>query len=86
MEPADRWKENARMALYEDLESLQGELTQSVMECDGGNGACVQTWLAGRGAGLERYQAVVEELHGCGQLDVAKILVIVRSLRNLQLR
>ena len=86
MELADRWEENARMALYEDMESLQGELTQSVMECNGEDGACVRAWLAGRGEGLVRYKAVVEELDACDKLDVAKASVVVRALRNLQLR
>ena len=86
MEPEDRWEENARMALYEDLESLQGELTQSVMECDGEDGVCVQAWLVSRGEGLARYKAVVEELDACDKLDVAKASVVVRALRNLQLR
>ena len=86
MEPVDRWEETARTALHEDLESLQGELTQSVVECPQEGEDCVHNWLDDRERGLKHYKAVLEELEGCERLDVAKASVVVRSLRNLQLR
>ncbi|MGB0722071.1 MAG: NAD-glutamate dehydrogenase [Gammaproteobacteria bacterium] len=79
----DRWEENARMALSEDLEGLHTELVVDVVKGHGDAPDPVNAWLEGRGAPLERYRQIITALDGCETLDVAKISVAVRSLRNL---
>ncbi|MGB0712257.1 MAG: NAD-glutamate dehydrogenase [Gammaproteobacteria bacterium] len=79
----DRWEESARMALSEDLEGLHSELVVNVVRMHGADKDPVEAWLKGRGAPLKRYGQVIEALDDCETLDVAKISVAVRALRNL---
>jgi glutamate dehydrogenase len=83
--PADSyWQSLAKVALGDDLASLQRSIAQSVFTGDGGDAAALlAAWEARSGAGLERAQRLLAELGETKGADLAMLSVALRELRNL---
>jgi glutamate dehydrogenase len=45
--------------------------------------AAIEAWIAGRGAAVQRFAALLEDLRQGGALDLAKLAVANRHLRSL---
>jgi glutamate dehydrogenase len=83
--PSDSyWHSLAKVALGDDLASLQRAIAQGVF--GGGEGAPAQlmaAWEARNGVGLERAQRLLAELGEAKGADLAMLSVALRELRNL---
>jgi glutamate dehydrogenase len=81
-----RWDAMARSALRDDVYAEQAALTADVLGA-GSNGLApderVATWLAHNAVAVDRCLSVISELRNSGPLDVARLSVAVREVRNL---
>ena len=81
----DRWDRLAMQALIEDSFSQQRALTARVL--DSANGAkadkAVDAWIADHQDLVDRSLAMLNDLKGAGQIDLAMLNVASRSLRML---
>jgi len=83
--PADSyWQSLAKIALGDDLASLQRSIAQSVFSGGEGDPARLMvTWETRNGTGLERAQRLLAELGETKGADLAMLSVALRELRNL---
>jgi glutamate dehydrogenase len=81
-----RWAAMARAALRDDVYAEQAGLTSHVVG-SGANGQpardLVEQWLAQNAAAVERSRQVLADIRTGGALDLARLSVAVRELRNL---
>ena len=81
-----RWAAMARAALRDDVYAEQASLTAHVVR-SGANGQSarelVETWLRQNAAAVERSRQVLADIRSGGALDLARLSVAVRELRNL---
>ena len=81
-----RWDAMARSALRDDVYAEQAALTADVLGV-GSNGLSpterVAAWLAHNEVAVDRCLTVVADLRSAGPLDVARLSVAVREVRNL---
>ena len=74
-----RWEAMARAALRDDVYSEQAGLTAEVLRA----GAGVERWLAANAGAVERSLQVLADIRSGGTLDLARLSVAVREMRNL---
>jgi glutamate dehydrogenase len=74
-----RWEAMARAALRDDVYSEQAGLTAEVLR----SGAGVERWLAENRNAVERSLQVLADIRSAGTLDLARLSVAVREMRNL---
>jgi glutamate dehydrogenase len=74
-----RWEAMARAALRDDVYSEQAGLTAEVFRA----GAGVEHWLAENASSVERSLQVLADIRAGGTLDLARLSVAVREMRNL---
>jgi glutamate dehydrogenase len=74
-----RWEAMARAALRDDVYSEQAGLTAEVLRA----GAGVEQWLAANAGAVERSLQVLADIRSGGNLDLARLSVAVREMRNL---
>ena len=74
-----RWEAMARAALRDDVYSEQAGLTAEVLR----SGAGVERWLAENASAVERSLQVLADIRTGGTLDLARLSVAVREMRNL---
>ena len=74
-----RWEAMARAALRDDVYSEQAGLTAEVLR----SGAGVERWLTQNRAAVERSLQVLADIRSAGTLDLARLSVAVREMRNL---
>ena len=74
-----RWEAMARAALRDDVYSEQAGLTAEVLR----TGAGVERWLAENASAVERSLQVLADIRTGGTLDLARLSVAVREMRNL---
>jgi glutamate dehydrogenase len=81
-----RWDAMARSALRDDVYAEQAALTADVLR-GGANGASpaerVEGWLTHNATAVDRCLTVVADLRAAGPLDLARLSVAVREVRNL---
>jgi glutamate dehydrogenase len=81
-----RWASMARAALRDDVYTEQAGLTAEVVR-SGANGQpareLVEHWLAQNASAVERSRQVLADIRSGGALDLARLSVAVRELRNL---
>ena len=81
-----RWAAMARAALRDDVYAEQASLTAHVVR-SGANGQpareLVESWLRQNAAAVERSRQVLADIRSGGALDLARLSVAVRELRNL---
>ena len=69
----------ARAALRDDVYSEQAGLTAEVLR----SGPGVERWLAENASAVERSLQVLADIRTGGTLDLARLSVAVREMRNL---
>jgi glutamate dehydrogenase len=74
-----RWEAMARAALRDDVYSEQAGLTAEVLRA----GAGAERWLAENASAVERSLQVLADIRTGGTLDLARLSVAVREMRNL---
>ena len=74
-----RWEAMARAALRDDVYSEQAGLTAEVLRA----GAGVERWQAENASAIERSLQVLADIRSGGALDLARLSVAVREIRNL---
>ena len=74
-----RWEAMARAALRDDVYSEQAGLTAEVLR----SGPGVERWLAENASAVERSLQVLADIRTGGTLDLARLSVAVREMRNL---
>ena len=74
-----RWEAMARAALRDDVYSEQAGLTAEVLR----SGPGVERWLADNANAVERSLPVLADIRTGGTLDLARLSVAVREMRNL---
>ena len=74
-----RWEAMARAALRDDVYSEQAGLTAEVLRA----GADVERWQAENASAIERSLQVLADIRSGGALDLARLSVAVREIRNL---
>ena len=74
-----RWEAMARAALRDDVYSEQAGLTAEVLR----GGAGVERWQAENASAIERSLQVLADIRSGGTLDLARLSVAVREIRNL---
>ena len=74
-----RWEAMARAALRDDVYSEQAGLTAEVLRA----GAGVERWQAENASAIERSLQVLADIRSGGTLDLARLSVAVREIRNL---
>ena len=74
-----RWEAMARAALRDDVYSEQAGLTTEVLR----SGPGVERWLAENASAVERSLQVLADIRTGGTLDLARLSVAVREMRNL---
>ncbi len=79
---SDRWKEQARSALSDDLLSVLAELTRNVMRFGDGSPA---TWIAANERAVSRALGMHTEIRRAESFDLTTLSVALRQLRNLTL-
>jgi len=81
-----RWVAMARAALRDDVYAEQASLTAHVVR-SGANGQpareLVESWLDRNAPAVERSRQVLADIRSGGALDLARLSVAVRELRNL---
>jgi glutamate dehydrogenase len=81
-----RWDAMARSALRDDVYAEQAALTADVLRA-GANGRApaerVETWLSRNALAVERCLNIIGELRAAGPLDLPRLSVAVREVRNL---
>ncbi len=82
----DHWHGMARAALREDLQTLQADLTASILRQSGdlkGADAMVDRWLAINHERIRHWLQMVIDIKSVGSVDIAMLSVALRELRNL---
>jgi len=74
-----RWEAMARAALRDDVYAEQAGLTAEVLRA----GTGVERWLAENAGAVERSLQVLADIRSGGTLDLARLSVAVREMRNL---
>ncbi|HUQ21998.1 MAG TPA: NAD-glutamate dehydrogenase [Gaiellaceae bacterium] len=74
-----RWEAMARAALRDDVYSEQAGLTSEVLR----TGAGVERWQAENASAIDRSLQVLADIRSGGTLDLARLSVAVREIRNL---
>ncbi len=74
-----RWEAMARAALRDDVYSEQAGLTAEVLRA----GTGVERWQAENSSAIERSLQVLADIRSGGTLDLARLSVAVREIRNL---
>ncbi len=74
-----RWEAMARAALRDDVYSEQAGLTAEVLRA----GVGAERWLRENAAAVERSLQVLADIRTGGTLDLARLSVAVREMRNL---
>ena len=77
------WQVRAVAATVDDLDSQQADLVGRAIAAHGASGDPAADYLAGRGAALARYEALVVELRASAAADLAALTVAGRELRAL---
>ena len=75
-----RWEAMARAALRDDVYSEQAGLTAEVLRA---RTAGVERWQAENASAIERSLQVLADIRSGGTLDLARLSVAVREMRNL---
>jgi glutamate dehydrogenase len=81
-----RWAAMARAALRDDVYAEQASLTAHVVRSGAGGQPArdlVESWLRENAVAVERSRQVLAEIRSGGALDLARLSVAVRELRNL---
>jgi glutamate dehydrogenase len=79
---SDRWQEQARSALRDDLMTVLAELTRNVMRSGGGSPS---DWIAANERAVGRAIAMHNEIRRAETFDLTTLSVALRQLRNLTL-
>jgi glutamate dehydrogenase len=79
---SDRWQQQARSALRDDLMSALADLTRSVMRTGGGSPAA---WIRANDRAVSRALAMHTEIRRAESFDLTTLSVGLRQLRNLTL-
>ncbi len=79
---SDRWQEQARSALRDDLLTVLAELTRNVMRVGDGSPS---TWIAANERAVMRALAMHTEIRRAEGFDLTTLSVALRQLRNLTL-
>ena len=72
------WQKLAQSAVIEDLYAQQVELTAKLIAADGD----FEPWLDGHAVDLQRIEALVREIEGAAQPDLAVLTVATRAIRG----
>jgi glutamate dehydrogenase len=81
-----RWAAMARAALRDDVYSEQAALTAEVLNAGARSAAApqrVETWLDDNKGAVERTLQLLADIRTGGTLDLARLNVAVREIRNL---
>ncbi len=81
-----RWEAMARAALRDDVYAEQGALTAEVVQAGADDLAPrerVETWLSRNANAVDRSLQVLADIRTGGTLDLARLSVAVREIRNL---
>ncbi len=79
---SDRWQEQARSALHDDLLTVLAELTRNVMRAGDGSPS---TWIAANERAVARALGMHTEIRRAESFDLTTMSVALRQLRNLTL-
>jgi glutamate dehydrogenase len=79
---SDRWQEQARSALRDDLMTVLADLTRNVMRTSGGSPA---EWIAANQRAVGRAIIMHNEIRRAESFDLTTLSVALRQLRNLTL-
>jgi glutamate dehydrogenase len=79
---SDRWQEQARSALRDELLTVLADLTSEVMRTDDGSTA---RWIRANDRAVNRALAMHTEIRRAESLDLTTLWVALRQLRNLVL-
>jgi glutamate dehydrogenase len=79
---SDRWQEQARSALRDDLMMVLADLTRNVMRSGGGSPAA---WIGANERAVGRAIAMHNEIRRAETFDLTTLSVALRQLRNLTL-
>ena len=79
---SDRWQEQARSSLRDDLMSVLADLSRNVIRSDGGSPA---DWIAANERAVDRAAAMHREIRRAESFDLTTLSVALRQLRNLAL-
>ncbi len=79
---SDRWQEQARSSLRDDLLTVLGGLTRNVMRAAGGSPA---DWIAANERAVGRTLSMLTEIRRAESFDLTTLSVALRQLRNLTL-
>ncbi len=79
---SDRWQEQARSALRDDLMTVLADLTRNVMRSGGGSPA---RWIAANERSVGRAITMHNEIRRAESFDLTTLSVALRQLRNLTL-
>ena len=74
----DRWKLLGRLALRDDLFSLQAALAADAIAQGG-----VDPWLAHNRGAVDHYLQVIHDIRSSGSFDLINLSVAFRDIRNL---
>jgi glutamate dehydrogenase len=79
---SDRWQEQARASLRDDLLTVLGGLTRNVMRTAGGSPS---DWIAANERAVGRALSMLTEIRRAESFDLTTLSVALRQLRNLTL-
>jgi glutamate dehydrogenase len=77
---SDRWQEQARSAIRDDLMTVLADLTRNVMRDAGGSPTA---WIAANERAVGRALAIHTEIRRAESFDLTTLSVALRQLRNL---
>lgn len=86
LEVLDNWQTIAREALRDDLDRQQLTLTASVLHSESSGedvDSCVEHWMAAHRTAVERWRALLDEVHSSQEPGYALFTVAVRALGEL---
>ena len=85
LQPKDHWEQLAVAAIVEDLYGQQHALTRRVYE--GANGAegeaAIDAWVEEHPVAVERTSGLISEFKSAGGIDVARLAIANRHVRNM---
>jgi glutamate dehydrogenase len=79
---SDRWQEQARSSLRDDLMTALADLSRNVIRSGGGSPA---DWIAANERAVERASAMHREIRRAESFNLTTLSVALRQLRNLAL-
>ena len=82
LQRSDRWQEQARSALRDDLMTALADLSRNVMRSGGG---LPEDWIAANERAVGRATAMHREIRRAESFDLTTLSVALRQLRNLAL-